>query len=55
MKSEDITFNYILPVPVLGTLIFILNIAPFYATKPANALYVEVLCICSFLFRSALS
>jgi len=41
-NKEDLTFTYILPLPVLSTIVFILNIAPFYGfSQPA--LYIEIL------------
>jgi potassium efflux system protein len=41
-NKDDLTFKYILPLPVLCTIIFILDLAPFYGfSQPA--LYIEVL------------
>ena len=38
----DLKFTYILPVPILSTIIFMLNIAPFYGFNQP-ALYIEIL------------
>jgi potassium efflux system protein len=39
---NDLKFTYILPIPILSTLIFMLNIAPFYGFDQP-AIYVEIL------------
>jgi small-conductance mechanosensitive channel len=41
-NQTDLTFTYILPVPILSTIIFTLNIAPFYGLNQP-AIYIEVL------------
>jgi len=41
-NKADLTFTYILPIPVLSTFIFMLNIAPFYGFDQP-AIYVEIL------------
>jgi len=41
-NQEDLKFTYLLPVPVLSTFVFMLNIAPFYGLNQP-AIYVEVL------------
>lgn len=41
-NKDDLTFTYILPIPILSTIIFILNLAPFYAFDQP-AIYVEIL------------
>lgn len=41
-NKNDLAFTYILPVPILSTIIFMLNIAPFYAFDQP-AIYIEVL------------
>ena len=42
LGGEDLAFKYLHPIPILGTLIFILNVAPFYSFDQP-ALYVEIL------------
>ena len=41
-NKADLTFKYILPIPILSTLIFTLNIAPFYDFDQP-AIYIEIL------------
>ena len=41
-NKADLTFTYILPIPILSTLIFMLNIAPFYGFDQP-AIYIEIL------------
>ena len=41
-NRSDLVFTYILPIPVLSTIIFIMNIAPFYDFDQP-AIYVEII------------
>lgn len=41
-NKDDLTFKYILPIPILSTIVFILNLAPFYAFDQP-VIYVEIL------------
>jgi potassium efflux system protein len=41
-NQQDLTFKYILPIPILSSIIFMLNIAPFYGLNQP-AIYVEIL------------
>ena len=41
-NKDDLTFQYILPLPLISTFIFVLNIAPFY-NFDQPAIYIEIL------------